>query len=45
MPIRISHATTNIDKMYDFYHNLLYADLLYYANAISSDTKLYSWDY
>eukprot|EP01084_Bolivina_argentea_P038519 71234_1 len=39
VPIRISQPTTNVNKMYDFYVNILGANLIYYANAIQSNTK------
>eukprot|EP01083_Nonionella_stella_P046674 124960_1 len=39
VPIRISHATTNINQLYDFYMNILEANFVYYAQSMDSQTK------
>eukprot|EP01084_Bolivina_argentea_P038518 71233_1 len=38
VPVRISHATTDIHKLHDFYVNILQGQLLYYAESIDTDS-------
>ena len=39
VPVRISHATTNVIQLRDFYTNVLEANTLYAANSMDGKTK------